>query len=124
MHYAAQSGSNRNSAIGSHRKEARKVAAQLLALLKMFWMSFDRPDRQIRRLHEPQILSAVARMTALHDEQAEWAVVAVSSVLQAAFGSSDGTTGTAGHVMSQLPVDLKLLRVAASEQSRPLDDRA
>jgi len=33
--------------------EAAKVAAQLPTSLKMLWMSFDRPDRQVRRVHEP-----------------------------------------------------------------------
>jgi uncharacterized protein (DUF2267 family) len=30
--------------------EATKVAAQLPASLKMLWMSFDRPDRRVRRV--------------------------------------------------------------------------
>jgi uncharacterized protein (DUF2267 family) len=95
--------------------EAAKVAAQLPTSLKMLWMSFDRPDRQIRRVHEPQFLYDVGRMAALDTEdEAERAVVAVFGALQDAFGSSSGTTGTAGHVMSQLPADLKRLWLAGN----------
>ncbi len=97
--------------------EAAKVAAQLPTSLKMLWMSFDRPDREVRRIHEPQFLYDVARMVALDTEgEAERAVVAVFSALQDAFGSPSGTTGTAGHVMSQLPTDLKRLWLAAGGQ--------
>ena len=97
--------------------EAAKVAAQLPMSLKMLWMSFDRPDRHVRRVHEPQFLNDVSRMAALETEaEAEQAVVAVFAALQDAFGSFDGTTGTAGHVMSQLPADLKRLWLAAGGQ--------
>ena len=94
--------------------EAAKVAAQLPTSLKMLWTSFDRPDRQIRRVHEAQFLGEVARMAALDTEvEAERAVVAVFGALQDALGSSTGTTGVAGHVLSQLPTDLKQLWLAA-----------
>jgi len=94
--------------------EAAKVAAQLPTSLKMLWMSFDRPDRQVRRVHEPQFLNEVARMTALQTEdKAERAVVAVFGALQDAFGYLGGT---AGHVMSQLPNDLKRLWLAAGAE--------
>jgi uncharacterized protein (DUF2267 family) len=43
-------------------KEASDVAAQLPMSLKMLWMSFDRPDRKVRRVHEGQFLREVARM--------------------------------------------------------------
>ena len=90
--------------------EAAKVASQLPASLKMLWMSFDRPDRHVRRVHEPQFLNEVRRMAGLETEnEAERAVAAVFSALQWAFGSPSGTKGTAGHVMSQLPTDLKQL---------------
>ncbi|MDO8430995.1 MAG: DUF2267 domain-containing protein [Candidatus Binatus sp.] len=93
--------------------EAAKVAAQLPISLKMLWMSFDRPDRQVRRIHEPQFLGDVARMTGLGSEgEAKQAVVAVFSALQDALGSSTGTTGLAGHLMGQLPTDLKQLWLA------------
>jgi uncharacterized protein (DUF2267 family) len=97
--------------------EAAKVAAQLPTSLKMLWMSFDRPDRHVRRVHEPQFLHDVRRMAAIDTEgEAERAVVAVFSALQDALGSSSGTTGTAGHVMGQLPIDLKRLWLAAGGQ--------
>lgn len=97
--------------------EAAKVASQLPASLKMLWMSFDRPDRQIRRLHEPQFLGEVARMAAIDNEiETERAVVAVFGALQDALGSVTGTTGAAGHVMGQLPSDLKRLWLSAAQQ--------
>lgn len=97
--------------------EAAKVASQLPASLKMLWMSFDRPDRQIRRLHEPQFLGEVARMAAIENEiETERAVVAVFGALQDALGSVTGTTGAAGHVMGQLPSDLKRLWLSAAQQ--------
>jgi uncharacterized protein (DUF2267 family) len=95
--------------------EAAKVASQLPASLKMLWLSFDRPDRQVRRVDEPRFLYDVAQMTSLDTElEAERAVVAVFSTLQDAFGSTDGASGMAGHVLSQLPTDLKRLWLAAS----------
>jgi uncharacterized protein (DUF2267 family) len=61
-----------------------------------------------------QFLDEVGRMAALEtDGEAEEAVMAVFAALQDAFGSPDGTTGMAGHVMSQLPTDLKRLWLAA-----------
>lgn len=33
--------------------EAAKVAAQMPTSLKMLWVSFDRPDRQVRRCMSP-----------------------------------------------------------------------
>src|SRR5271155_1626012 len=96
--------------------EAAKVAAQLPASLKMLWMSFDRPDRQVRRVHERQFLCEVARMAAIDNEiETERAVVAVFGALQDALGSVTGTTGAAGHVMGQLPSDLKRLWLAAAQ---------
>jgi uncharacterized protein (DUF2267 family) len=97
-------------------KEASDVAAQLPTSLKMLWMSFDRPDRKVRRVHEGQFLREVARMAGLEDEgAAETAVAAVFAVLQEALGSPTGTQGEAWHVMSQLPADLKKLWLSASE---------
>lgn len=84
--------------------EAAKVASQLPMSLKMLWMSFDRPDRQVQRVDEPKFLYDVAQMASLDTEvDAERAVVAVFSTLQDAFGSAGGASGMAGHVMSQLP---------------------
>src|SRR5271166_2563975 len=94
--------------------EAAKVASQLPTSLKMLWMSFDRPNRHVRRLHEPQFLGEVARMTGIDTQvEAEQAVVAVFGALQDALGSSTGTTGVAGHVFGQLPMDLKQLWLTA-----------
>jgi uncharacterized protein (DUF2267 family) len=99
--------------------EAAKVASQLPSSLKMLWMSFDRPDRQVRPVHEPQFLGEVARMVALDNEvEVERAVAAVFGALQDALGSSTGTTGVAGHVMGQLPIDLKRLWRDAGRQKQ------
>jgi uncharacterized protein (DUF2267 family) len=99
-------------------KESSDVAAQLPTSLKMLWMSFDRPDRKVRRIHEGQFLREVARMAGLDDEsEAESAVTAVFAVLQEALGSPTGTEGEAWHVMSQLPADLKQLWLSASERA-------
>jgi uncharacterized protein (DUF2267 family) len=94
--------------------EAADVAAQLPSSLKMLWMSFDRPDRKVRRVHEERFLSEVARMAGLQDgDEAEAAVTAVFAVLQEALGSYTGTKGVAGHILSQLPGDLKQLWLGA-----------
>ncbi len=99
-------------------KESWDVAAQLPMSLKMLWMSFDRPDRKVRRIHEGQFLREVARMAGLGDpSEAESAVTAVFAVLQEALGSRTGTEGEAWHVMSQLPADLKQLWLSASERA-------
>lgn len=100
-------------------KEAADVAAQLPTSLKMLWMSFDRPERKVRRLHEGQFLNEVARMAGLEAESGaeEQAVSAVFAVLQQALGSPTGTEGEAGHVLSQLPTDLKRLWLRASRES-------
>ena len=100
-------------------KEAADVAAQLPTSLKMLWMSFDRPDRKVRRLHEGQFLTDVARMAGLEAETGaeEEAVRAVFAVLQEALGSPTGTEGEARHVYSQLPTDLKRLWLRASSES-------
>ena len=96
-------------------KEAGDVAAQLPVSLKMLWLSFDRPDRKVRRLHESQFLGEVARMAGFVDpSEAESAVAAVLAVLQDALGSPTGTEGEAAHVLSQLPSDLKQLWLTAS----------
>src|SRR5215469_17825908 len=64
-------------------KEASDLVAQLPMSLKMLWMSFDRPDRKVRRVHEGQFLREVARMAGLDDaDEAQAAVTAVFAVLQ------------------------------------------
>jgi uncharacterized protein (DUF2267 family) len=97
--------------------EAADVAAQLPTSLKMLWLSFDYPDRKVRRVHEYQFLEEVRRMAGLEDEsRAEEAVVCVFSVLQEALGSPTGREGEARHVFSQLPSDLKELWLAAAQE--------
>ncbi len=95
--------------------EAADVAAQLPTSLKMLWLSFERPNRKVRRIHEGQFLREVARMAGLDDEfESEAAVTAVFAVLQEALGSPTGTEGEAWHVLSQLPADLKRLWLSAN----------
>jgi uncharacterized protein (DUF2267 family) len=98
-------------------KEAADVAAQLPTSLKMLWMSFDRPDHKVRRLHEGKFLREGTRMAGLRDQaEAEQAVTAVFAVLQQALGGPTGTEGEAWHVLSQLPTDLKRLWLSASTE--------
>ena len=98
--------------------EAADVAAQLPASLKMLWLSFDYPDRAVRKVHEYQFLAEVRRMVGLEDEsRAEEAVICVFSVLQEALGSRTGREGEARHVFSQLPKDLKGLWLTAGQQN-------
>jgi len=98
--------------------EAADVAAQLPTSLKMLWLSFDYPDRKVRRVHEYQFLEEVRRMVGLEDEsRTEEAVVCVFSVLQEALGSPTGREGEARHVFGQLPSDLKELWLAAAQEN-------
>jgi uncharacterized protein (DUF2267 family) len=95
-------------------QEASDVAAQLPSSLKMLWLSFDRPGRKVRRVHEGQFLREVAQMAGLEDaDEAQAAVTAVFAVLQEALGSYTGTKGVAGHILSQLPGDLKQIWLSA-----------
>ncbi len=97
-------------------EEAAHVAAQLPASLKMLWMSFDRPNRSVRRIHEAEFLADVRRTVALpSDYEAERAVSAVFRVLQEALGGSSGPRGEAWDVFSQLPKDLKRLWMRAQD---------
>jgi uncharacterized protein (DUF2267 family) len=99
-------------------REAADVAAQLPSSLKMLWMSFDRPERKVRRVHEGQFLREVAQMAGLENtREAQAAVTAVFAVLQEALSSPTGTKGVAGHVLSQLPADLKQLWLGAGREA-------
>jgi uncharacterized protein (DUF2267 family) len=101
-------------------EEAADVAAQLPASLKMLWLSFDYPGRNVRRVHEYQFLDEVRRMLGLEDQsQAEEAVVSVFGVLQEALGSPSGREREARHIFSQLPRDLKNLWLTAAENNVP-----
>jgi len=98
-------------------KEASDVAAQLPVPLKRLWLSFERPDRQVRRVHLREFVGEVRTMAALPDDaEAERAIRAVFKVLQKSLGSSSGVSGEAWDVMSQLPKDLKQLWLAAAEE--------
>jgi len=96
--------------------EASHVAAQLSKPLKALWLSLDKPDRAVRKIHESQFIGEVRRIGALPDDaEAQRAVVAVFAVLQAALSSPTGREGEAGDVFSQLPKDLKRLWLAAAQ---------
>jgi len=96
--------------------EADDVAAQLPRSLKMLWQSFDRPGRAVRRVHARQFIGEVRQMAALpDDEEAERVVLAVFGALQELLGSPTGQKGEAWDIMSQLPLDLKRLWLAAAE---------
>lgn len=94
--------------------EAEHVAAQLPKRLKMMWMSLDRPNRPVRRVHVREFIGEVRRMAGLpDDDEARRAVVAVFAALQKLLGSPTGQEGEAWDVMSQLPKDLKKLWLEA-----------
>ena len=98
-------------------QEAGHVAAQLPAALKLLWLSFDKPDREVRKIHESQFLGEVRRMAALPDDsEAERAVVVVFRTLQESLGSATGREGESWDILSQLPKDLKKLWLSAREQ--------
>ena len=98
-------------------REAEHVAAQLPKRLRMMWMSLERPDRQVRRVHEAQFIGEVRKMAGLADDrEAERAVSGVFATLQHLLGSPTGQEGEAWDVMSQLPKDLKKLWVEAQRQ--------
>jgi uncharacterized protein (DUF2267 family) len=99
--------------------EANDVAAQLPHSLKMLWQSFDRPGRAVRRVHARQFIGEVRQIAALpDDDEAERAVLAVFGALQELLGSPRGQGGEAWDIMSQLPMDLKRLWLAASEAGK------
>lgn len=99
-------------------KEAEHVAAQLPRRLKLMWMSLDRPNRQVRRVHLPEFIGEVRRMAGLSDDnEAERAIVAVFATLQRLLGSPTGQEGEAWDVMSQLPKDLKKLWMDAGRKA-------
>lgn len=101
--------------------EAADVDAQLPAGLKTLWESLDRPDRHVRRVHEPQFIGEVRLIASLPDEaEAERAVVTVFATLQELLGSPTGMEGEAWDVMSQLPKDLKKLWVTARQRAAAL----
>lgn len=86
--------------------------------LKMLWMSFDQPNRQVRRTQEAQFIEDVRMIAALPSHvEAERAVVAVFHALQKALGSPSGQEGEAWDVFSQLAMDLKKLWLAAAHQA-------
>lgn len=98
-------------------REAEHVAAQLPKRLRMMWMSLERPDRHVRRVHEAQFIGEVRQMAGLTDDrEAEHAVCAVFATLQQLLGSPTGREGEAWDVMSQLPKDLKKLWLDAQHQ--------
>jgi len=99
------------------RGEAADVDAQLPTGLKPLWEFLDRPDRHVRKVHEPQFIGEVRLIASLPDDvEAERAVVAVFATLQELLGSPTGIEGEAWDVMSQLPKDLKKLWFGAHQR--------
>jgi len=100
-------------------REAEQAEAQMDARLKALWRSLDRPGREVRRVHAGEFIGEVRKMAGLTDDlEAERAVCAVFAVLQRLFGSVTGQEGEAGHIMSQLPKDLRRLWLNADRLSR------
>jgi uncharacterized protein (DUF2267 family) len=99
-------------------KEAADVAAQMPAGLRHLWEDNDRPGRAVEKTHRVEFIGRVRRFAGLPDDgEAERAVLAVFSALQALLGSPSGTEGEAWDVFSQLPKDLKDLWLAAGGES-------
>ena len=98
-------------------KEAADVAAQLPSGLKPMWQEGDRPGREVIKIHEPEFIGRVRNRALLGDDaQAERAVRAVFSGLQILLGSPTGLEGEAWDVFSVLPMDLKMLWLAAGSR--------
>lgn len=97
-------------------KEAADVAAQLPTALKRLWGANRRPATEVEKLHAPEFIGRVRYRAVLPDDgEAERAVRAVFGALQLALGSSDGLTGEARDVYSQLPKDMKALWLSANQ---------
>jgi uncharacterized protein (DUF2267 family) len=100
-------------------REVEQAEAQMDSHLKSMWRTLDRPARQVRRVHAGQFVGEVRKMAGLSDDlEAERAVCAVFAVLHRLFGSPSGQEGEAGHIMSQLPKDLRRLWLKADRLSR------
>ncbi len=100
-------------------REAEKAGAQMDSHLRSMWHSLEHSGRQVRKLHAPEFLGEVRKMTGLADDlEAERAVCSVFAALQLLFGSIGGGEGAAGHIMSQLPKDLQTLWCDADRRSR------
>jgi uncharacterized protein (DUF2267 family) len=100
-------------------REVEHAEAQMDPQLRSMWSALDRPARQVKRVHAGQFVGEVRKMAGLSDDlEAERAVCAVFAVLHRLFGSPSGREGEAGHIMSQLPKDLRRLWLRADRLSR------
>jgi uncharacterized protein (DUF2267 family) len=100
-------------------REVEQAEAQMDSHLKSMWRALDRPARQVRRVHAGQFVGEVRKMAGLSDDlEAERAVCAVFAALHRLFGSPSGLEGEAGHILSQLPKDLRRLWLKADRLSR------
>jgi uncharacterized protein (DUF2267 family) len=95
-------------------KEADDLGAQLPGELKRAWYSFDRPSREVTRVHKAEFVRRVSEGAAIPEDQAGRAVTVVFKVLQMLLKSPTGQEGEAWDVLSQLPKDLKKMWLAAS----------
>jgi uncharacterized protein (DUF2267 family) len=100
-------------------REVEHAEAQMDSQLKSIWRALDRPAGQVRRIHASRFVSEVRKMTGVtEDPEAERVVCAVFAALHRLFGSPSGLGGEAGHIMSQLPKDLRRLWLKADLLSR------
>lgn len=101
-------------------KEASDVAAQLPQPLKRLWGAGLRPPGGgVVKMHLQEFIGRVRqRAVLLDDGEAERGVRAVFAALQSLLGSTDGLTGEAGDIYSQLPKDLKAVWTSARQPER------
>lgn len=98
-------------------KEASDVAAQLPVHLKQLWLEDERPGRRVSGVHAEEFIARIRSWAGLPDDaEAERGVRAVFAELQRSLGSPTGKEGEAWDVFSQLPKDMKILWLAASEE--------
>ena len=89
--------------------EANQVVAQLPAELKTVWSRGEAPGREPLQMHVDEFLERVMAEVGLPStREAQWMTLAVFAALRQQI-----SPGEAGHVLAQLPTDLKTLWLEA-----------
>jgi len=100
-------------------KEAVDAAAQMPTGLKLLWLGFESPGREVRRIHKSDFIREVSERAEIQEAEASHAVKVVFQTLQTLFHSPTGQEGEAWDIYSQLPKDLKKLWMDAARPRRP-----